>query len=116
MAEAHARTVGARVRGGGPWKDERAVSAISRRDQAALAALLIPGLPKTFRIEELSESECIGDVIAFERDGDELLARHVLGFNELGSHCQGAHELRLTFRKRTSEGPLQLSGAHRWGW
>ena len=96
--------------------DERTIAALRSNDRAALRTLAAKGVNVDATVNEISDAECVGDVIGFEAAGDHLVVRHVLGHKEYSKEgtCQGAHELRVEYVGSPSD--ARLTGAHRWGW
>ena len=95
--------------------DGRVVLALRKGDKAAVRAVGTATLDVDATLHEVSPSECVGDVMAVEREGTGMVVRHILGFEpSADGKCMGAHELHLHFQEIAGE--PRLTSVNRWGW
>jgi len=94
--------------------DLRAAAAAAAHDAAALSAMAAGQLDVHVAAQEVSQTECVGDLLELKADTRETaMSRRALGYSN-GLRCEGVHELRLTYA--VVDGQPRLTGVTRYGW
>jgi hypothetical protein len=94
--------------------DIRAAAAAAAHDAAALSTMAAGKLDVHVAAQEVSPSECVGDLMELKADTRETaMSRRVLGYSN-GLRCEGVHELLLSYA--VVDGQPRLTGVTRYGW